>query len=94
VAVVGVHQLDPGHSLARVLGLGPREVWVIRPDGHIAATLDAPSEVALLAAIRAALGHRADAVHGAACAIASASALPEPDTISEEERRGPLSPAR
>jgi len=81
VALAGVHQLDPGHSLARALGLGSREVWVIRPDAHIAATLDAPSDVELLAATRTALGDRASAVSG-------------PDTISQEERRGPLSPAR
>jgi hypothetical protein len=36
-------QLDPGGGLAATLGLRPDEVWLLRPDAHIAATLTGPA---------------------------------------------------
>jgi 3-(3-hydroxy-phenyl)propionate hydroxylase len=42
-----VAQLDPGGTLAAALGLRAGEVWILRPDAHIAAIVDAtrPEEV-------------------------------------------------
>jgi pentachlorophenol monooxygenase/3-(3-hydroxy-phenyl)propionate hydroxylase len=42
-AVACLDELDPSGSLPRSLRFAPDEVWVIRPDAHIAATLAAPS---------------------------------------------------
>jgi pentachlorophenol monooxygenase/3-(3-hydroxy-phenyl)propionate hydroxylase len=42
-----VHRLDPTGELAGTLGMRPGEVWILRPDAHIAAIVDAgdPGEV-------------------------------------------------
>ncbi|HEX5740514.1 MAG TPA: hypothetical protein VFY17_03045, partial [Pilimelia sp.] len=51
-----VGALDAGGALTSTLGIRPAEVWVVRPDGHVAATLHAPTGAALAAAARRALG--------------------------------------
>lgn len=61
VTRTSVRRLDPTGSLARALGLGARDVWVVRPDAHIAATLRSPSRAELVAATRRVLGHRTSA---------------------------------
>ena len=50
VRVAAVADLDPDGSLAATLGLGPGEIWVLRPDAHVAAMLSD------IAALPAALG--------------------------------------
>ncbi|MUN39195.1 FAD-dependent monooxygenase [Actinomadura litoris] len=50
-----VADLDPSGGLAAALGLRPGEVWVVRPDAHLAATLRAPTPDAVAAALRRAL---------------------------------------
>jgi hypothetical protein len=50
---VGVHRirdLDAGPTLREALGARPDEVWVIRPDGHVAAVLTRAEDVALAVA--------------------------------------------
>ncbi|MFD0688556.1 FAD-dependent monooxygenase [Actinomadura fibrosa] len=44
-------------ALATALGLRPGEVWLVRPDAHLAAVLPRPSRPAVIAALRRALGH-------------------------------------
>lgn len=46
VAVHRTGDLDPGGQLARALGARPDEVWVLRPDAHIAAVLTRSRDVA------------------------------------------------
>lgn len=49
---VNVHTMSAlSPQLCSVLGAQPREMWVIRPDGHIAAVLDDPDAVVLRRAI-------------------------------------------
>jgi hypothetical protein len=46
---VGVHRirdLDDGPTLREALGARPDEVWVVRPDGHVAAVLTRAEDVA------------------------------------------------
>ncbi|WP_231331593.1 FAD-dependent monooxygenase [Actinomadura graeca] len=51
--------LDPGGGLATTLGLRPGEVWLVRPDAHLAAILPRPSRAGVAAALRRALGFTA-----------------------------------
>jgi pentachlorophenol monooxygenase/3-(3-hydroxy-phenyl)propionate hydroxylase len=60
-----VTDIDPGGSLARNLGVDACDVWIIRPDAHVAAALRAPTSASLIAAIRAALGFDTTGLHGA-----------------------------
>jgi pentachlorophenol monooxygenase/3-(3-hydroxy-phenyl)propionate hydroxylase len=46
-----------GGGLGEVLGAGPGEAWLVRPDGHIAATLIGPTYPTVHAAMRRAVGH-------------------------------------
>ena len=50
--------IDPSGRLTETLGLDDEDVWLIRPDGHIAATLNAPSRDDVIRAARRALGYR------------------------------------
>jgi hypothetical protein len=43
--------VDPTGALAAALGAGPRECWLIRPDGHVAAVLPGPDPAGLRAAV-------------------------------------------
>jgi 2-polyprenyl-6-methoxyphenol hydroxylase-like FAD-dependent oxidoreductase len=46
---VGVHRmrdLDAGPTLSKALGARPDEIWVLRPDAHVAAVLTAADDVA------------------------------------------------
>jgi pentachlorophenol monooxygenase/3-(3-hydroxy-phenyl)propionate hydroxylase len=74
VLVAHAGRLDPTGALARSLRLEPGEVWVIRPDAHIAATLHTPERTELAAAAHRAMG-------------LSPSGR---ESISEEVRRGAL----
>nr|WP_197696483.1 hypothetical protein [Nocardia terpenica] len=49
--------IDPDGTLSTALQSNPGEVWLIRPDAHIAATLPHPTPNALTTAIRRASGH-------------------------------------
>ncbi|MGY1631107.1 FAD-dependent monooxygenase [Geodermatophilus sp. SYSU D01186] len=46
VAVHRIRDLDPGPVLRAALGARPDEVWVLRPDGHVAAVLTRTADVA------------------------------------------------
>jgi hypothetical protein len=46
VAVHRVRDLDGGPTLREALGVRPDEIWVLRPDGHVAAVLTHAAEVA------------------------------------------------
>jgi pentachlorophenol monooxygenase/3-(3-hydroxy-phenyl)propionate hydroxylase len=46
VAVHRLRELDPGGLLTGALGARPGEVWVLRPDAHVAAVLTRSSDVA------------------------------------------------
>ena len=47
---------DPDGAIAAGLGIRPGEVWLVRPDAHLAAILPRPRAGALAAALRRALG--------------------------------------
>jgi hypothetical protein len=54
---VPVHRsADLAEGAAATLGIKPDEVWVIRPDAHLAATLTAPTAVEVNAAVTRGLG--------------------------------------
>jgi pentachlorophenol monooxygenase/3-(3-hydroxy-phenyl)propionate hydroxylase len=74
LAIADAGRIDPAGSLSLALELGPREIWVIRPDAHIAATLHGPSRAELVAAVRRAVG----------------SLPSTRESISEEGRHGAL----
>jgi 3-(3-hydroxy-phenyl)propionate hydroxylase len=46
VAVHRIRDLDDGPTLREALGARPDEVWVLRPDGHVAAVLTRADDVA------------------------------------------------
>jgi 3-(3-hydroxy-phenyl)propionate hydroxylase len=46
VAVHPIRDLDAGPTLREALGARPDEVWVLRPDGHVAAVLTRTADVA------------------------------------------------
>lgn len=52
-----LHEVDPDGQLYTTLRAKPGQIWVIRPDAHIAAILDDCSVGALTAAIRRCLGY-------------------------------------
>jgi pentachlorophenol monooxygenase/3-(3-hydroxy-phenyl)propionate hydroxylase len=45
VAVHRMRDLDPGPTLREALGARPDELWVLRPDAHVAAVVRTPSDV-------------------------------------------------
>ncbi|MEU4233239.1 FAD-dependent monooxygenase [Nonomuraea sp. NPDC026600] len=56
---VGAHAVkDLAREAAVVLGIAPDEVWVLRPDGYVAAVLHAPHIADITGAVGRALGHR------------------------------------
>ncbi|MER6936485.1 hypothetical protein ABT284_01970, partial [Nocardioides sp. NPDC000441] len=60
VYVSGVDELDD--DLGRALGLGADEVWLVRPDAHIAACLASADAADVLAAVHRTLGSTANAL--------------------------------
>jgi 2-polyprenyl-6-methoxyphenol hydroxylase-like FAD-dependent oxidoreductase len=50
ISVHRIHDLDPGPTLARALAARPDEIWVLRPDAHVAAVLTRPADLAPAAA--------------------------------------------
>ncbi|MDN5750224.1 MAG: hypothetical protein L0H64_17215, partial [Pseudonocardia sp.] len=57
VRVLDLAVVDPAGMLAAALDARPGEVWVVRPDAHVAAVLTDPSTDALRAALDRAAGH-------------------------------------
>lgn len=54
---VRVHTLDPQEAAAEALGAHDGEVWVLRPDAHVAGVRTDPSSADVLGMVRRALGH-------------------------------------
>jgi len=52
VRVLDLTGIDPGGVLARALAAQPAEVWVVRPDAHVAAVVIGPQPVELVRALR------------------------------------------
>jgi pentachlorophenol monooxygenase/3-(3-hydroxy-phenyl)propionate hydroxylase len=46
VAVHRIRDLDPTPILREALGARPDEIWALRPDGHVAAVVTDPAQVA------------------------------------------------
>ncbi|MGZ4626103.1 MAG: FAD-dependent monooxygenase, partial [Kineosporiaceae bacterium] len=46
VSVHRIADLDPTPVLREALGARPDEIWVLRPDAHVAAVVTAPADVA------------------------------------------------
>jgi 3-(3-hydroxy-phenyl)propionate hydroxylase len=46
IAVHRISELDAGSTLREALGARPEEIWVLRPDAHVAAVLSHPADVA------------------------------------------------
>lgn len=57
IRAFALRDIDTAGVIAQALGIGHREVWVVRPDAHVAAVLDAPGRDAVTAAVRRTLGH-------------------------------------
>ncbi|TDD73906.1 FAD-dependent monooxygenase [Actinomadura rubrisoli] len=55
VRVLRPADLDPTGGLATALGLRPGEVWLVRPDAHLAAILPRPSRTNITAAVLTAI---------------------------------------
>ena len=55
VTVASMHDLDPSGDLAAALVARAGESWLIRPDAHIAAVLDATDHDGIVAALRRAV---------------------------------------
>ncbi|WP_255622367.1 FAD-dependent monooxygenase [Pseudonocardia sp. DSM 110487] len=51
VRVIGLPEIDPDGTLSGTLGSRPDEVWIIRPDAHIAAVLGNPTRQEIRAAL-------------------------------------------
>jgi pentachlorophenol monooxygenase/3-(3-hydroxy-phenyl)propionate hydroxylase len=51
VRVLALPDIDPSGELTAALAARPGEVWVVRPDAHIAAVLSRPAEADLVAAM-------------------------------------------
>lgn len=60
--VVALASLDAAGDVAHALGAAPDEVWVLRPDAHVAAVLARPVPGDVSAALRRAVGHGPAAV--------------------------------
>ncbi|WP_052371539.1 FAD-dependent monooxygenase [Amycolatopsis taiwanensis] len=57
VYVLALDEIDPDGTLTTALGARPDEVWVLRPDAHIAAVLTEPAGDDITAALTRATGH-------------------------------------
>jgi len=55
--VLALADLDPDGTLREALAAAPGEVWLIRPDGHIAAVLPDPTPATVAGAVKRALAH-------------------------------------
>ncbi|GAA3142771.1 FAD-dependent oxidoreductase [Nonomuraea roseoviolacea subsp. carminata] len=57
VTVVAVEEIDPAGDVRKALEARPGEVWLVRPDAHIAAVLTVPDPATLARTARRSLGH-------------------------------------
>jgi 3-(3-hydroxy-phenyl)propionate hydroxylase len=68
VRVVELEDVDVTGALAEALAVRPGEVWVVRPDAHVAAVLDRPASGTIETALHRALAdravHREESGHG------------------------------
>jgi pentachlorophenol monooxygenase/3-(3-hydroxy-phenyl)propionate hydroxylase len=64
VRVLELAATDADGALTEALAARPGEVWVLRPDAHVAAVLEDPTSVTIEAALRRALGDREESGHG------------------------------
>jgi 3-(3-hydroxy-phenyl)propionate hydroxylase len=55
--VLALPEIDPDGTLTAALGARPDEVWIIRPDAHVAAVLATPTQHAIRAALARATAH-------------------------------------
>ncbi|MBE3001575.1 FAD-dependent monooxygenase [Nocardiopsis sp. HNM0947] len=60
VSVHSVAELDADGALAGALRPGPGQVWLVRPDAHVAAVVEGSDTAAVQRAVRTALGHAPD----------------------------------
>jgi 2-polyprenyl-6-methoxyphenol hydroxylase-like FAD-dependent oxidoreductase len=58
--VLRLADLDTDGALAAAMAPRPREAWIVRPDGHLAAVVPDPSQPAVAAATRRAVGNAGD----------------------------------
>jgi pentachlorophenol monooxygenase/3-(3-hydroxy-phenyl)propionate hydroxylase len=56
VQLFGLDRIDVDGALAGAMDARPGEVWVIRPDAHVAAVLPDPHAAELTRAVQRALG--------------------------------------
>jgi pentachlorophenol monooxygenase/3-(3-hydroxy-phenyl)propionate hydroxylase len=56
VALLELAVLDVTGALAPALNAQPGEIWVLRPDAHVAAVLERPAAGEVVAALRRSLG--------------------------------------
>lgn len=54
--VIRLADIDHDDAVTTVLGANPREAWLVRPDGHVAAILAEPTPQTVAAAVRRGLG--------------------------------------
>jgi pentachlorophenol monooxygenase/3-(3-hydroxy-phenyl)propionate hydroxylase len=57
VRAFSLPEIDPEGALTNALAANPGEVWVVRPDAHVAAVLTQPTEQEIAAALRRAVGY-------------------------------------
>jgi pentachlorophenol monooxygenase/3-(3-hydroxy-phenyl)propionate hydroxylase len=57
IRIVAQTAVSPDGNLATALGSRPDEVWVVRPDAHIAAVLNCANASAVTQAVRRVLGY-------------------------------------
>jgi pentachlorophenol monooxygenase/3-(3-hydroxy-phenyl)propionate hydroxylase len=59
VRLLALDEIDPERTLTTGMAAGPDEVWVVRPDAHVAAVLADPTADDITAALTRAAGHPA-----------------------------------
>ena len=64
VRVVELAEIDTTGALAAALAVRDAEVWVLRPDAHIAAVLERPTPATIEGALHRALADREESGHG------------------------------
>jgi pentachlorophenol monooxygenase/3-(3-hydroxy-phenyl)propionate hydroxylase len=67
--VLALPEIDPDGTLTTALAARPGEVWIVRPDAHIAATLTNPTLDDITAALDRAVANRKESPDGALQAI-------------------------
>ena len=60
VRLLPLAEIDPTGELGKALGAKPGEVWVVRPDAHVAAVLKAPDPIDVVRALARAHGEELD----------------------------------